>query len=83
MTEAKYQKKLIDQYTAQGWFVIKLIKTNLNGIPDLLCLKAGHEPKFIEVKAENGTVSKLQEYRIKQLKELGFDAEVKRYEKTK
>jgi len=82
MTESKYQKKLIDQYSKEGWFVIKLIKTNLNGIPDLLCLKSGHEPKFIEVKAENGTVSKLQEFRLNQLKKLGFDAEVKKYDPT-
>ena len=82
MTESKYQKKLIDKYSNEGWFVIKLIKTNLNGIPDLLCLKSGHEPKFIEVKAENGTVSKLQEFRLNQLKKLGFDAEVKKYDPT-
>lgn len=82
MTESKYQKKLIDQYTNEGWFVIKLIKTNLNGIPDLLCLKSGHEPFFIEVKNTNGVVSKLQEFRINQLKKLGFKAEVKRYEST-
>ena len=81
MKESKYQKKLIDEYTAKGYFVIKLIKCNINGLPDLLCLKKGETPLFIEVKNERGIVSELQKYRIQQLNELGFDAKIMRYEK--
>jgi hypothetical protein len=55
--------------------VIKLIKTNVNGIPDLLALKEG-KAFFIEVKRPNGVLAPLQEYRIKQLKEYGCDAVV-------
>lgn len=80
MTEANYQSKILKQYEADGWFVLKLVKTNKNGIPDLLCLKKGHEPTFIEVKAKKGVVSKLQEYRIKELTELGFTAFIDRCE---
>jgi len=80
MTESKYQKKLIDQYESDGWFVLKLIKTNKNGIPDLLCLKSNETPLFIEVKANKGIVSKLQEYRIKELNQRGFNAIIKRAE---
>ena len=78
MTESKYQKKLIDQFENEGWYVLKLIKTNKNGIPDLLCLKADQVPLFIEVKSDEGIVSKLQEFRIKELTEQGFNAIVKR-----
>lgn len=78
MTEQQIQKKIIDRYTAKGWYVIKLIKTNKNGIPDLLCLKNGEHPLFIEVKTETGRLSKLQEYRIDEIKKAGFDAEVLR-----
>lgn len=78
MTEQQIQKKIIDRYTAKGWYVIKLIKTNKNGIPDLLCLKSGEHPLFIEVKTETGKLSKLQEYRIDEIKKAGFDAEVLR-----
>lgn len=60
----------------RGYFVLNLIKTNRNGIPDLLCLKKGEEPIFIEVKKEKGVLSKLQEYMIKKLNKLGFDAKV-------
>ena len=74
MSEAKYQAKLIKQYEAQGWYVIRLITTNKSGIPDLLCLKEGETPLFIEVKGSKGKPSKLQEFRIKELINNGFNA---------
>lgn len=74
MTEQQYQSKIIKSFEEKGWYVIKLIKTNKNGIPDLLCLKAGERPLFIEVKNENGKLSELQKYRLDELNKLGFDA---------
>lgn len=71
---SKQQTKTIKEYEAKGYFVINLIKTNKNGIPDLLCLKAGEKPLFIECKELKDTVKPLQEYRIKQLNDLGFIA---------
>ena len=71
---SKHQIKLIEEYEAKGYFVIKLIRTNKNGIPDLLCLKENEKPLFIESKEYNDTVKPLQEYRIKELKNLGFEA---------
>lgn len=90
MTESKYQAKLIKEYEADGWYVIKLITTNKNGICDLLLLKSSfktasdvklYEVKFVEVKAEKGKLSPLQEYRIKELKEKNFNVEVKYFNK--
>jgi Holliday junction resolvase len=53
--------------------VIKLIKTSKNGIPDLMALKDG-KVLFVEVKRPLlGKLSKVQEYRIKELKEYGFE----------
>ena len=78
MTEAKYQSKIIKELEADGYYVLKLIKTNKNGIPDLVALKP-NEVKFIEVKGEKTLVSKLQKYRINELKKFGFDAEIKRF----
>jgi Holliday junction resolvase len=77
MSEAKYQSKLIKKYEAEGYYVLKLISTNKAGIPDLLALKPD-DVKFIEVKGSKTPVSKLQEYRIKELKNLGFDATIER-----
>jgi Holliday junction resolvase len=79
MTEQAIQRKLIKQLEAEGYYVIKLTVTNKTGIPDLIALKP-NEVRFIEVKRPNGKVSKIQEYRIKELRNLGFVAEVYRGE---
>lgn len=75
MSESKFQSKLIKQYESEGWYVIKMITTSKNGIPDLLLLKP-NEIKFIEVKAQNGKLSELQKYRVQELTEFGFDVSV-------
>lgn len=75
--EGKVQKKLIQQLEDEGYFVLKLMRTNVNGIPDLLALKAEPpEIRFIEVKAKGGRLSKLQQYIINKLRKHGFTAEV-------
>ena len=59
----------------KGYLVVKLINTNCNGIPDLMCLKDG-KVIFIEVKQPTGILSELQKLRIKQLTDLGFDCKI-------
>lgn len=76
MTESQYQSKLIKKLESEGWYVLKLISTNKVGIPDLLALKDNEKPYFIEVKGKKGILSELQKYRLKELKELNFKAEV-------
>lgn len=73
--ESKRQAKIIKRLKTEGWYVIKLIKTSVSGIPDLLCLKNG-ETMFIEVKQPDGKLSELQKIRIEQLKEKGFNVKV-------
>jgi Holliday junction resolvase len=75
ISESKRQSKIINQLTKEGWLCVKLIKTNKNGIPDLMCLKNGIT-MFIEVKRPNGKLSELQKIRIKQLQDLGFDCKI-------
>ena len=73
MLESKIQAKIIKRFTDAGYLVIKLIKTSKNGIPDLMALKDG-KVLFVEVKRPLlGKLSKVQEYRIKELKEHGFE----------
>jgi hypothetical protein len=50
--------------------------TNKNGIPDLLAIPRNSDVIFIEVKATNGKLSKLQEYRLKELQNHGVKVEV-------
>ncbi len=76
MTEQQIQKKRIEELESQGYYVIKLIKTNKNGIPDLIAIPPGSDVLFSEVKKPEGKVSKLQEYRLKELTKYGFKTEV-------
>jgi Holliday junction resolvase len=73
--ESNIQIKIINQLTKEGWLCIKLIKTNCNGIPDLVCFRNG-KTKFIEVKQPNGKLSIIQNYRHEQLKKQGFTVHV-------
>lgn len=74
MTEQQVQTKLIKDLEQKGYYVIKLVKTNKNGIPDLIAIPPGSDVEFIEVKRKNGKVSPLQEYRIKELIKHGVKA---------
>ena len=78
MTEQQIQTKKIKELEADGYYVLKLIKTNKNGIPDVLALHPEYGIEFYEIKTKKGKASKLQEYRMKELKEYGFIAEVYR-----
>ena len=68
--------KRIKELEAEGYYVIKLIKTNKNGIPDLLAIPPNCEVLFSEIKKDNGKVSRLQEYRLKELEKHGCKTEV-------
>ena len=78
MTEQQIQSKRIKELEADGYYVLKLIKTNKNGIPDIIAIPPKCNVIFSEVKTKKGKVSPLQEYRLKELKEHGFITEVYR-----
>jgi Holliday junction resolvase len=75
MLESKIQTKIKKKLEAEGWLVIKLIRTSVNGIPDILALKNG-KAIFIEVKQPTGKISEVQKLRIKQLQEQGFEVKI-------
>jgi Holliday junction resolvase len=79
-TEQQIQSKLIKKLESEGYYVIKLVKTNKNGIPDLIAIPPGSDVLLIEVKRPDGRLSKLQEFRIKELKSHGVNASVHRGE---
>lgn len=69
---SKFQTKVIKDYERRGWYVINLIKTNKNGSADLLCLKDGEKPEFVECKEKDDVVSPLQLYRGREVEKRGF-----------
>jgi len=78
MTEQAIQAKRIKQLEAEGYYVIKLVQTNKNGIPDLVAIPPESGVLFSEVKRPKGKLSKLQEYRLKELEQHGCRTEVYR-----
>ena len=76
MLESKIQNKKIKELEKQGYYVIKLIVTNRPGIPDLIAIPPNSDVLFIEVKGPTGKVSKLQEFRHKELEEKGIKVEI-------
>jgi hypothetical protein len=78
MTEQQIQTKKIKDLEAKGYYVIKLTKTNKNGIPDLIAIPPNSDIEFIEVKTPTGRVSKLQEYRHNELRKHGLKVEIHR-----
>lgn len=75
-TEQQIQSKRIKQLEAEGYYVIKIIKANKNGLPDILALHPDKGVLFSEVKTPTGRLSKLQEFRLKELQDYGFRIEV-------
>jgi len=75
MKEQQIQAKRIKQLEAEGYYVLKLIKTNKNGIPDLIAIKEG-DVLFSEIKTTNGKLSEIQKYRMKELESYGFKTEL-------
>jgi len=77
MSESTFQRKVIKRLEKEGYYVLKLIKTNKNGIPDIVAIKP-NEVKFIEVKGVKTPVSEIQKYRIKELNSYGIPAIIER-----
>jgi len=71
---SKFQSKIIKEYEDKGYLVLKTIRLNVNGYPDLLCLKSSEPTIFIEVKEVKDTLKPLQKLRIDQLNQKGFKA---------
>ena len=74
--ESKIQHKIIKKLEAEGYFVLKLIRTNKNGIPDLLAVDKNNVATFIEVKQPKGVLSTIQKYRIEEMRAKGLNVKI-------
>jgi Holliday junction resolvase len=76
-SESSIQARIIRRLEKEGYYVIKLLLTNKPGIPDLLILNREGKAFFIEVKQPGKKPRALQEYRMRELAEMGFICEVR------
>jgi Holliday junction resolvase len=75
ISEQQIQKKITTKLEQEGYFVLKIIKANKNGYPDLIAVK-NNITTFIEVKRPRGVLSALQKVRIQELKDKGINVKV-------
>ena len=71
MLESAIQSKVIKELEAHGWYVIKLMQTNKNGIPDLIAHKEGRTI-YMEIKRPNLRPTPLQDLRHREIKSHGI-----------
>ena len=72
MTEQKIQFLIQGYLKKDGWLVNKLMAVTQGGTPDLIAHKQG-KTLYIEVKKPGGRLSRIQEYRIAELRNEGID----------
>jgi hypothetical protein len=70
-SESKIQSSCINHAKKNGWFVLKVIRCNVNGYPDATFFKDG-KTFFVEFKTAIGKQSKLQECVESELIKQGF-----------
>lgn len=68
----KYLKKQVEKIGGKSY---KWNPTGVNGVPDRIVLLPGGRIIFVETKAPGKKLRKLQEYRAKELRYLGFRVE--------
>jgi len=71
MLESAIQSKVIKELEANGWYVVKLMQTNKNGIPDLIAHNEGRTI-YMEIKRPNLRPTPLQDLRHLEIKSHGI-----------
>lgn len=73
--EKKVEKYIADEIKKMGGLAFKFLSSSMTGVPDRIILIRGRV-KFLEVKAEKGTLSKRQKAVAVQFEKLGFKIDV-------
>lgn len=72
MLESEIKRKGTQKLESWGWIVLHLIQTNLNGIQDSVIFR-NRVVWLIEWKQPGEKPRELQQYRIRKLREQGFE----------
>jgi len=72
--ESRVERQLIDGVKALGGKTFKFISPGQAGVPDRVVILPGGTVHFVEVKAQGGRVSKLQQRSLANLRHMGVTA---------
>lgn len=73
MEENRVERRLKTQIEKIGGRALKFISPGVTGVPDRIVLLPGGRIIFVELKAPGKKLRKIQEYRAKELRALGFE----------
>lgn len=76
MREKEIEKILADEVKKLGGRAYKWVSPGNDGVPDRIVILPGRIPIFVEMKADGGVLSKLQEIQTNRLKNLGQDVRI-------
>lgn len=76
MQESKVENRLKKEIELIGGKALKFVSPGMSGVPDRIVLLPGGRIVFVELKAPGKKLRALQEYRVKELKALGFEVKV-------
>jgi len=76
MLEKSIERKLCDEVKARQGYAYKFTSPGNDGVPDRIVISKGGQITFVELKAEHGRLSKMQEFQIRRLKRLGCKVKV-------
>lgn len=76
MREADLEARLVRGVKAVGGVAYKFVSPGSVGVPDRLVVLPGGKIVFVELKAEDGRLSRMQVYQNAQLRGLGADVRV-------
>ncbi|UOF80173.1 hypothetical protein [Caudoviricetes sp.] len=68
MSEQKVQKKILEWLNANNYLAYKIVTANRAGVPDIIACSPIGQYVAIEVKYGSNTVSKLQDYVLREIK---------------
>ena len=76
MRESVIEARLRDGVKAMGGICWKFVSPGTTGVPDRIIILPGGKIIFVELKADTGRTSDIQQYRINELQRLGADVRI-------
>ena len=76
MRESVIEARLRDGVKALGGICWKFVSPGTTGVPDRLIILPGGRIIFVELKADTGRTSAIQQYRINELRNIGADVRI-------
>lgn len=76
MKESQIERNLVDRIKTRGGLCYKFVSPANPGVPDRVIIVPDGRTVFVELKTESGSLSKIQERQISEMRKRGADVRV-------